>query len=72
MATSPTRPAKKTRPPQVLFRSFSGVFRSWRSVQKEAAEFAGTKGDRLINITQAAIGADAIVTVWYWRGRPKA
>jgi hypothetical protein len=53
--------------PQIKFRKFVAIVKTWDTVFQEAAQFATTIGpDRVVSISHSADGSKAIVTVWYW------
>jgi hypothetical protein len=50
----------------VKYKLFRTSYKKWEELFEEAAGFASTLGDRLINITQSCDHSDSLVTVWYW------
>lgn len=52
---------------RVAFKVFRSVWSSWETLFEEAAQFAGTCGDRLISISHSSDRTDGVVTVWYWQ-----
>jgi hypothetical protein len=52
---------------RVAFRVFRSGWSSWQTRFEEAAEFAGTCGDRLISISHSSDHTDGVVTVRYWQ-----
>ncbi len=52
---------------KVKFQVFRGIFSSWETLFKQAAEFATKIGkDKLINISHSEDQVQGVVTVWYW------
>jgi hypothetical protein len=49
------------------YKVFRGSLASWKSLFREASEFATTLGkDHVINISHSCDSSDGVVTVWYW------
>ena len=53
--------------PEVMYRNFRSMTKSWDDLMSDAAEFAAKAGPkRLISISHSDGGGDGLVTVWYW------
>ena len=49
------------------FKAFRGMFASWDTLFRDAADFASALGpERVISISHSADHSDGVVVVWYW------
>lgn len=57
---------------RVMFQEFRGTFKTWKTLMKEAADFAsGLDPQRLVSISHSSDNGDGVIAVWYW-DRPAA
>jgi hypothetical protein len=52
---------------KVKYKTFRGMFSSWKKLFTQASEFATEIGkEHLISISHSEDSSSGIVTVWYW------
>jgi hypothetical protein len=52
---------------RVEFQTFRGTLTTWKTLFREAADFASRIGkEDLISISHSEDRGDGVVTVWYW------